>query len=352
VKKFTSAGPSETGRKLRLRVQPKSLYSGQEVAVKSIDRRVARYAFGVVMMVTAALVAGTPIRGVAQQTGRSTQQQPTTKETRDRHVYMTVVDKNDAPVTDLTAADVTVREDGVAREISSVTRANAPMQIALLVDDSAAAMTLTMDLRQGLTGFVNTIAETNPDTEFSIITFGERPTTQAPFTTSLSLVTRAINKIMPRSGAGAYFLQAIEETAKVLKKKEGPRPIMLAFVAEDGPEFSNASHDRIAGILKDSRVALWTIILQGDAAAANASNERRERASVLTDVAAASGGGFKSILDHQGIVRAYSLLASQLTSQLDVMYARPDRLIPPTKMEVTVKRPGLRVIAPNWAGQR
>jgi VWFA-related protein len=303
--------------------------------------------YGAGVVVTLAALSAVTLIGAPQQTP-----QRTTRETRDRHVYMTVLDKSDHPVTDLTVADVVVKEDGATREISRVSKASTPMQIALLVDDSSAANAMTMDLRQSFTGFVNAIAESNPDTEFSLITFGERPTVAVPFSPSVSAVTRGIEHVMPRSAAGSYLLQAIVDATQALKKKTATRPVIVAFVAEDGPEFSNESRQFVAGALKDAGVSLWTVILQGDAVASSASNERRERAAVITDVAGESGGTFKTILDRQGLTRALANVATQLTSQVDVMYARPDRLIPPSKLEVSVKRPGVRVVAPNWAGQR
>src|SRR5262245_20062894 len=226
------------------------------------------------------------------------------------------------------------------------------MQIALLVDDSAVTANMTTELRRAFGGFVGTMAESNPDSEFSLMTFGERPTQVVQLTTSVSVVTRAIDKIMPRNGAGSYLLQAIVESRKALQKRNAPRANIVAFVAEDGPEFSNESHQFVADALKNTGVALWTVILQGDGVASTASNERRERASVITDVAQASGGNFKTILDRTALARGLSSVVTQLTSQVDVMYARPDRLIPPSKIEVTVKRPGLKVVGPHWAGLR
>ena len=273
------------------------------------------------------------------------------RETRDRHVFMTVLDRNDAPVTDLTAADVVVREDGAVREIARVARATAPMQIALLVDDSQASLALTSELRQALTSFVGTIARDSPDSELSLTTFGERPTRQVDFTSSAPVLTRAIGQIFPRSGSGAYFLQAILETAKALKAHKAARPLIVAFVDEAGPEFSNNGHEAVANALKDAGAALWTVVLQGSGPVQRPTPEQIERGSVVADVSAASGGGLKTVLDKQGIDRAMTSVATLLTSQIDVTYARPDRLIPPTRLEVTVTRPGLRVWAPHWAGQ-
>ncbi len=53
-------------------------------------------------------------------------------------------------MTDVTPADLVVREDGVAREILSVTPATDPMRVALLVDNSQAATQSIQFLRDAL----------------------------------------------------------------------------------------------------------------------------------------------------------------------------------------------------------
>src|SRR6266536_6068178 len=56
-----------------------------------------------------------------------------------RSLYVSVVNDAGAHVPDLGPADFVVREDNVAREILRVAPADAPMQIALLVDNSTAS---------------------------------------------------------------------------------------------------------------------------------------------------------------------------------------------------------------------
>ena len=68
-----------------------------------------------------------------------------------------------------------------------------------------------------------------------------------------------------------------------------------------------------------------------------------------------------AVLSHAGrelgSVKATKVLYATMTgtdvmlAQLDVTYARPDAMIPPKKLEVQVKKPDTRVIAPRWAGQ-
>ena len=62
-------------------------------------------------------------------------------------LYVSVVDKKDKPVTELAPTDLVVREDGVQREVLRVTKASAPMPIAVLIDDSQAAERAIPDIR-------------------------------------------------------------------------------------------------------------------------------------------------------------------------------------------------------------
>src|SRR5436309_12151949 len=56
-------------------------------------------------------------------------------EPRIRIVYVAALNASGAPVTDLTAADFTVKEGGKARDVIRAGPAAAPMHIAILIDD-------------------------------------------------------------------------------------------------------------------------------------------------------------------------------------------------------------------------
>jgi hypothetical protein len=79
--------------------------------------------------------------------------------------------------------------------------------------------------------------------------------------------------------------------------------------------------------------------------------EARERAQVLAEVTARSGGQLKPVLSRTGLAPAFENVATLLGSQQRITYGRPDTLIPPEKLEITTRREGLRVLAPAWAAQ-
>src|SRR5438874_3230459 len=77
----------------------------------------------------------------------------------ERIFYASVLDKNGAPVPDLTEKDFIIREDGQAREILSVAPDHDPLLIALLVDTSRGMRNNINDLRQAATAFVENARE-------------------------------------------------------------------------------------------------------------------------------------------------------------------------------------------------
>jgi hypothetical protein len=272
------------------------------------------------------------------------------RELRERHVYVAVATSEDAPVTDLKPADFKVREDGLAREVLRASSGGAPTHVALLVDDSQASQDMTSELRTALTGFVKKMFGGAEGLQMAYWTFGERPTRQVDYTNSAATIDKSVARLFHRADSGAYFLEAIEEVCKDLRKREAPRPVIVAFVVESGPEFSSTISKSVAESLKAVNASLWTIVLQEGPQSVIAP-ERRERAIVLGDVARESGGDNKVVLSRQALASAFLSRAALLTSRYDVVYGRPDALIPPSKIEVETTRKDLRVLAPRWTGK-
>ena len=252
-----------------------------------------------------------------------------------RDVYVGVVDGKGAPVTDLTAADFSVREDGVAREVLKAAPATEPMQIAVLVDDSQAATDEIQMMRDGLTRFVDAL---RGKAEIALITFGERPTLLVDYTTDPAKLKQGIGRVFARSGAGAYFLEAVVEASRGFEKREAKRPVMVALMTE-GLEFSTLYYQRVLEALEKSRAALHVLTMTGVTAAST--DEVRNRNILVAEGTERTGGRRDQILAPSGIPDRMQQLADELIHQYVVTYARPETLIPPEKIDVTVKRPGV-----------
>jgi VWFA-related protein len=254
-------------------------------------------------------------------------------------VYVSVLDNKEATVPGLTAADFTVREDGAPREVLRAGPATAPMQLILLVDDSEALSPALQPMREGLTKFVEKL---QGHAEIGIVTVGERSTSLVPFTTDVNALKRGITRIFARSGSGAYLLDGIQDVSQGFAKRKAERPVIVAVTLE-GVEFSNLQYENVLKTLDSSGAALH--VLSVGMPSSSMADEIRNLNTVVGEGTKRTGGRRDQVMAISGIPEALSRVADELLNQYVVTYGRPDKLIPPEKLQVTVSRPGVTVRA-------
>jgi len=271
---------------------------------------------------------------------------PRSADVRNREIYVSVLDNKGVPVTGLTPADLVVKEDGAVREVLDVKPADAPLQIALLIDDSAAASDATTYLRDGLAAFLERM---RGRAEIGLITVGDRPTVLAPYTTDTEILNQRVRRIFPRTNAGAYLLDAIAEASKALAKREAARPVILALTFE-GVEHSNMHYEVVLRELMKSGAALHVIAIGTPSGSMD--DEMRNRGQVLSEGTVRTGGRRDQVLAVSGIPDKLKQAADELLNQYVVTYGRPDKLIPPEKITVSATRPNVTVRARTRVASR
>lgn len=275
------------------------------------------------------------------------QSRPPEGSARTRDIYASVLDSKGTAVPGLTAPDFVVREDGVAREVLKAGPATAPMQIIVLIDDSEASTSAIQRIREGLTAFVDKL---NGRAEIGLVTIGERPTSLVQYTTDTAALKKGIGRLFARPGAGVYLLEGIQEVTRGLEKREPQRPVIVAVTTE-GVEFSNLQHEQVVKPLEASGATFHVLAI--GMPSANMADEMRNRSIVLAEGTERTGGRRDQLLAESSIVEALPRLADELLNQYVVTYGRPEMLIPPEKVQVSVSRPGVTVRArTRTAGRR
>jgi VWFA-related protein len=260
---------------------------------------------------------------------------PAASEARTRDVYVSVLDAKDAPVTGLTAADFAVREDGVPREVLKASPATAPMQVMVLIDDSQSATEAIPRIREGLTAFVDKLTGR---AEIGLVTVGERPTSLVSYTSDEPPLKKGIGRIFARTGAGAYLLEGLLEVSRGLERRHAERPVIVAITME-GPEFSNLDYRQVLKAIESSGAALH--VLAVGTPSSSTDDEMRNRNMTLAEGTERTGGRRDQLLADLFLPEALPRLADELLNQYVVTYGRPDTLIPPEKIRVSVTRPGV-----------
>lgn len=259
----------------------------------------------------------------------------------ERSMIVSVVDDAGAPVPDLGLSDFVVREDNMAREVLRVTPALEPMQIALLVDTSRASRQNISHYRSALPPFVTTLVNANANggkNQVAVLSFGERPTVMTNYTSSVTELTKGINRLWALDDSGAYLLDALFEVCEGFTKREATRPVIVA-ITQEGREFSYRQHDQVLGPLRVSGAPFHALMI-GQASGA-LDDETRSRNIVLDEGTRETGGFREQLLTPMALTAKLTLLAKVLTHQYLVTYAHPDSLIPPEKVTVSAKASGM-----------
>lgn len=271
----------------------------------------------------------------------SAQQQP-----GEAQIHISVTGEGGKAVTVL-KQDITVTEDGQAREVLRLEQATVPPHIALLVDDSQAAQSAIGEMRTALRRFVEAVLDKDPQAQIALISFGERPTLLVDYTSDRELLERGVTRIFARPGSGAYMLEAVVSATRGIAKRKLPRP-HIVVVGTEGIEFSNDSYTRVLEALADSGAAMWALTLTSGPRAGE-SEETRHRAVVLGKGTADSGGRQYQVLTNSAIGMRLDAVASHIFNQYVVTFGRPESLMPPSDIKVTVSVPGAEVLSPATA---
>jgi hypothetical protein len=245
------------------------------------------------------------------------------------------------PVPDLTPADFVVREENLAREVLRVEPATAPMQVALLVDNSARSGANMRDIREATNEFIKAMTGGGMKNEIAVITVADRPTILADYSTDQAKLLKSAGPLFTQPNSGAYMLDGILESSRALKKREAARPVVVV-IATNGPELSTRYRDQVMGALTDAGASLHIVMVGVSPTDVN-TNEGRERAFIYSEGTAKTGGRYDNVLAGSALPARLKQLANELTHQYLVTYARPQSLIPPEHITIASKRADLTV---------
>jgi VWFA-related protein len=252
----------------------------------------------------------------------------------ERVIYASVVDNNGAAVKNLTPKDFIVREDGVVREVLRIERDNDPMKIALLVDNSAAMQDSRMsDLRRGVSAFVTGMRD---GVQIAIITLADRPTILVDYTTDRERLRKSAEGIAAFSGTGNYVLDGISETSQALFKERAERPVIVV-ISSDGVELSYRRYDLVLDRLQESDAALHIVVVK-----VPEGGQSVDRDLVFSRGSNDTGGRYDDLLISTALEWKMKQVADELSNQYRVIFARPQKLVPPKRTEVEVRNPQLR----------
>ena len=229
-------------------------------------------------------------------------------------VYLTVLDRDGAPIVDLQPRDVVVRENGVPGEVLHLVRPRTPADVALLVDASRDFVSATHHLRRGLRTFVDRLAG-RARTSLMIFDTGARNVV-AP-TLRAAPLRAAIDALFPSPGFHVgVFHDAVMQTARSIAERRPRRPIIVAVTSSAA---SRSPSRRYVRDFLDPLVSVGTpvhlvVLRRGPG----------DLRGGLAEIAARTAGRFAVVANQTRLEEPLAAIADEILAQYVLTYARPE----------------------------
>lgn len=251
-----------------------------------------------------------------------------------RTVYIAASDSKGAAITDLTAADFTVKEGGKDASVVSLEPAKEKMDVVLLVDDmgSGAFQPSVLQLLQALL----------ENAQFSIYQFTPQAVKLTDFTSEIPVIQGALDKLGPRGKIdrdGEQLNEAIGASARLLRERKAVRPVIVVFTIAGVGQVRNANF--VMDDLHNSGAMLNVMYVNSS-----------DVGQIIGDGPRHSGGRIEMASGVNAFPAAVTRIIDTLTHQYLLTYTLADGVKPANRLSVSTRRKGITLLAPTHIPDR
>lgn len=216
--------------------------------------------------------------------------------------FISAVDANGGPVTDLKPEEIAMTENGAPGKIVSLDRFNLPIKLTIVIDNGKDSQTALSSVREGLTGLIDALP---PDVEVTLVTLSPQPATFVKPTTDRAQLARGIARFGVDPNEAPRFSDALVEYAERLEKDFKDKKLtyapMLVAVSTSAVESSAAQRDTIEKALKTlltrgARVSLIMFTTKPTDAESVDGLKNGRQVLIATPIVKASRGKFETLV--------------------------------------------------------
>ncbi len=231
-----------------------------------------------------------------------------------------------------------VFEDNVEQRIASFANDDAPVSIGLLFDMSGS---MRDKIRKSCEAAAELLKTANPEDEFFLVEFNNRPKLVLPFTHDVDDVRVELARARPFGQTS--LLDAIHLGLLQMRNARYSRKA-LVILSDGGDNHSRFSAAEIKEALAETDVQLYAMgVFDNDGVSAS-TREERDGPRLLGELAGESGGRYFPIEDIQALPEAAARIGAELRYQYLVGYvpSNAERDGKFRRIKVLVSGPGLR----------
>ncbi len=230
-------------------------------------------------------------------------------------INVSVTDPLDRFVTGMDKEHFQLFEDRVEQTILHVSNEDAPLSIGLVFDVSGSMGAKLQKSRQAVSELVK---GANPEDEFFLIEFSDRPDFVVPFTRNVDEIQDHL--AIARSKGSTALLDAVYLAMKRMKKAHNPRKAIV-IISDGGDNNSRYNERDVRNAVREADVQIYGLGIFEPAESRDRSFEELMGPSLLSDVANLTGGRAYTIGNLNDLPDAAAKIGIELRNQYVLYYS-------------------------------
>ncbi len=226
-------------------------------------------------------------------------------------VNVTVTDDWNRIVTGLDKENFSILEGNEPQQVKHFSSEDAPLSLGVIFDMSGSMSDKIAKAREAVIEFMKTA---NPQDEFFMITFNDRPQLRADFTTSVEEVQGKLVYTVPQGRTA--LLDAIYMGINKMKDAHNSKKALL-IISDGGDNHSRYTEREIRSMVKEADVQIYAI---GVFTAGVSQPEEIAGPALLTDISEVTGGRMFTINNPNELADVATKIGIELRNQYVLGY--------------------------------
>jgi hypothetical protein len=233
--------------------------------------------------------------------------------------YVTVLDRRQAPVQGLGAADISIIENGETREVVEAVPAADPLAVAVLVDTAKPRLgtfAATRDIRRAVTTLVARVQAAAPGSRIALMETGGAAVLQVDFTADRRALDDGIDRLFQSQRSSSVVLEGLQAIGKTIAEQRETRRAIVS-IDFDSEDTSRIQPKEYASAVQLAGASVVAVSVRSEG------NPAPGRNGVLAWTTAVTGGMRVTGIATSALEAQLETVARALTSQYRVTWVRP-----------------------------
>ncbi len=246
-------------------------------------------------------------------------------------INVTVTDPLNRFVTGLEKEHFRLFEDKVEQKILDFSSEDAPLSIGLVFDTSGSMGPKLQKSRQAAVQFFKTA---NPEDEFFLVEFNDRPELVVPFTADTGEIQNRLE--FAQSKGKTALLDGVYMAMNQMKKARNPRKAIL-IISDGGDNNSRYTESEIKNAVREADVQIYGIGIFEPIGSRGRTPEEQGGPGLLSEVAELTGGRSYNVENLNELADIAAKIGIELRNQYVLYYSSTNQARDGKYRHVTVK---------------